>query len=151
MHAVQQALAGSTFTDVIGVPAWKIAAVLVPGRYAGPGHPTRRRAAVRQPHGARPPSRSPSSHIAMVSHPAQVTQLITAAAETCAATAAMTGVLASAIPDPPCLLCLACRRSTAMPVIDVYATAGMVRGVARVAGKGGRNSRTVGGGNWCGL
>jgi hypothetical protein len=30
----------------------------------------------------------PSSHVAMVSHPAEVTQLITAAAETCAATAA---------------------------------------------------------------
>ncbi len=30
----------------------------------------------------------PSSHVAMVSHPAEVVQLITAAAETCAATAA---------------------------------------------------------------
>ena len=29
----------------------------------------------------------PASHVAMVSHPAEVTQLITAAAETCAATA----------------------------------------------------------------
>ncbi len=33
-----------------------------------------------------------------------------------------------------------------MPVIDVYATAGMVRGVAAWPAKGGRNSRTVGGG-----
>lgn len=33
----------------------------------------------------------PSSHVAMVSHPAEVTQLITAAAETCAATAASPG------------------------------------------------------------
>jgi hypothetical protein len=30
----------------------------------------------------------PSSHVAMVSHPAEVTQLIKTAAETCAATAA---------------------------------------------------------------
>jgi len=34
-----------------GRPGLEIAAVLVPGRYPGPGHPTRRRAAVRQPHG----------------------------------------------------------------------------------------------------
>jgi hypothetical protein len=63
MHAVQQALAGSAFTDVMGVPAWKS----LPSWYL---------------------VEVPSSHVAMVSHPAEVTQLITSAAETCAATAA---------------------------------------------------------------
>ncbi len=51
MHATQQALAGSTFTDVMGVPGMEVAAVLVPGRHRGPGHPARRRAPVRHPHG----------------------------------------------------------------------------------------------------
>ena len=51
MYAVQQALATSAFGDVMGVPAWKIAAVLVPGRRRRPGDPARCRAHVRQPHG----------------------------------------------------------------------------------------------------
>src|SRR5712692_7383882 len=87
MHAVQQPLAGSTFTDVMGLPAWKS----LPSWYM-----------VATQDQAIPPDAErlfasrmgattievPASHVAMVSHPAEVTQLITAAAETCAATAA---------------------------------------------------------------
>jgi pimeloyl-ACP methyl ester carboxylesterase len=86
MHAVQQPLAGSTFADVMGVPAWKS----LPSWYL-----------VATQDQAIPPDAErmfasrmgattmevPSSHVAMVSRPAEVTQLITAAAETCAATA----------------------------------------------------------------
>jgi pimeloyl-ACP methyl ester carboxylesterase len=87
LHAVQQALAGSTFSDVMGVPAWKS----LPSWYL-----------VATQDQAIPPDAErlfatrmgattievPSSHVAMVSHPAEVTQLIRTAAETCAATAA---------------------------------------------------------------
>ena len=87
MHAVQQPLAGSTFTDVMGVPAWKS----LPSWYL-----------VASQDQAIPPDAErlfasrmgattieiASSHIAMVSHPAEVTQLIQTAAETCATTAA---------------------------------------------------------------
>jgi pimeloyl-ACP methyl ester carboxylesterase len=87
MHAVQQALAGSTFNDVMGVPAWKS----LPSWYL-----------VATEDQAIPPDAErlfasrmgattvevPSSHVAMVSHPAEVAQLIRTAAETCAATAA---------------------------------------------------------------
>jgi pimeloyl-ACP methyl ester carboxylesterase len=80
MHAVQQALAGSTFTDVMGVPAWKS----LPSWYL-----------VATQDQAIPPDAErmfasrmgattvevPASHVAMVSHPAEVAQLITAAAE----------------------------------------------------------------------
>ncbi len=57
MYAVQQALAGSASTDVIGVPAWKS----LPSWYLvrqRSGDPTRRRAPVRQAH-ARNHDRSP--------------------------------------------------------------------------------------------
>src|ERR1700676_1235679 len=80
MYAVQQALATSAFGDVMGVPAWKtlpswylVAAndeALPPG--AGRQFPARMGA---------PTVEIPSSHVAMVSHPDEVTQLITAAAE----------------------------------------------------------------------
>ena len=87
MHAVQQALAGSTFNDVMGVPAWKS----LPSWYL-----------VATEDQAIPPDAErlfasrmgattvevPSSHVAMVSHPAEVAQLIKTAAETCAAPAA---------------------------------------------------------------
>ena len=87
MSAVQQPLAGSTFTDVMGVPAWKS----LPSWYL-----------VASQDQAIPPDAErlfasrmgattieiASSHIAMVSHPAEVTQLIQTAAETCATTAA---------------------------------------------------------------
>jgi pimeloyl-ACP methyl ester carboxylesterase len=86
MHAVQQPLAGSTFADVMGVPAWKA----LPSWYL-----------VATQDQAIPPDAErmfasrmgattievPSSHVAMVSHPAEVTQLIESAAETCAAAA----------------------------------------------------------------
>ena len=84
MYAVQQALAGSAFTDVMGVPAWKS----LPSWYL-----------VATEDQAIPPDAErmfasrmgattievPSSHVAMVSHPDEVTGLITAAAEACAA------------------------------------------------------------------
>jgi len=87
MHAVQQQLAGSTFADVMGVPAWRS----VPSWYV-----------VATQDQAIPPDAErmfasrmgattievPSSHVAMVSHPAEVTQLIESAAETCATTEA---------------------------------------------------------------
>ena len=83
MHATQQALAGSTFTDVMGEPAWKS----LPSWYL-----------VATEDQAIPPDAErlfasrmgattievPSSHVAMVSHPAEVTQLIKTAAEACA-------------------------------------------------------------------
>jgi pimeloyl-ACP methyl ester carboxylesterase len=87
MHAVQQPLAGSTFTDVMGVPAWKA----LPSWYV-----------VATQDQAIPPDAErlfasrmgattieiPASHVAMVSHPAEVAQFIKAAAETLAARSA---------------------------------------------------------------
>jgi len=83
MHATQQALADSTFTDVMGVPAWKS----LPSWYM----------VVTQDQAIPPDAERlfasrmgattvevPSSHVAMVSHPDEVTQLIKTAAETCA-------------------------------------------------------------------
>jgi pimeloyl-ACP methyl ester carboxylesterase len=81
MHAVQQALASSAFTDVMGVPAWRS----LPSWYL-----------VATEDQAIPPDAErqfasrmgattieiPSSHLAMVSHPAEVTELIKTAAET---------------------------------------------------------------------
>jgi pimeloyl-ACP methyl ester carboxylesterase len=80
MYAVQQPLASSAFTDVMGVPAWKS----LPSWYL-----------VAQNDEALPPDAErqfakrmgattteiPASHVAMVSHPTQVTQLIAKAAE----------------------------------------------------------------------
>ncbi len=80
MYAVQQPLASSAFTDVMGVPAWKS----LPSWYL-----------VAQNDEALPPDAErqfatrmgattteiAASHVAMVSHPAQVTQLIAKAAE----------------------------------------------------------------------
>ena len=82
MYAVQQPLAGSAFADVMGVPAWKSQ----PSWYL-----------VATEDEAIPPDAErmfarrmgattievPSSHVAMVSHPDEVTGLITAAADTC--------------------------------------------------------------------
>jgi pimeloyl-ACP methyl ester carboxylesterase len=84
MYAVQQALASSAFTDVMGEPAWKS----VPSWYL-----------VAQNDQAIPPEAErqfaarmgaitvevPASHVAMVSHPAEVADLIERAAETVAA------------------------------------------------------------------
>jgi pimeloyl-ACP methyl ester carboxylesterase len=80
LYAVQQALASSAFTDVIGVPAWKS----LPSWYL-----------VAQNDEAIPPDAErmfasrmgattvevPSSHVAMVSHPQEVTDLIEKAAQ----------------------------------------------------------------------
>jgi pimeloyl-ACP methyl ester carboxylesterase len=80
MYAVQQALAGSAFTDVMGVPAWKT----LPSWYL-----------VAADDQALPPDAERlfasrmgattveirSSHVAMVSHPGDVAQLIETAAE----------------------------------------------------------------------
>jgi pimeloyl-ACP methyl ester carboxylesterase len=86
MYAVQQALALSAFEDVMGVPAWKS----LPSWYL-----------VAQNDEAIPPDAErqfaarmgattvevPSSHVAMVSHPAEVAQLIEKAAESVGAAA----------------------------------------------------------------
>ena len=85
MYAVQQALAGSAFADVMGVPAWKT----LPSWYL-----------VAADDQAIPPDAErlfasrmgattveiPSSHVAMVSHPDDVAQLIETAAEAVLAT-----------------------------------------------------------------
>jgi pimeloyl-ACP methyl ester carboxylesterase len=87
MYAVQQPLASSAFTDVMGAPAWKS----LPTWYL-----------VARNDEAIPPDAErmfasrmgattveiPSSHVAMVSHPEQVAELIERAAETVGATAA---------------------------------------------------------------
>src|SRR6202043_2113901 len=80
LYAVQQALASSAFTDVMGAPAWKS----LPSWYL-----------VAQNDEAIPPDAErqfaermgattveiPSSHVAMVSHPAEVAELVEKAAE----------------------------------------------------------------------
>ena len=80
MYAVQQPLASSAFTDVMGVPAWRF----LPSWYL-----------VAQNDEALPPDAErqfagrmgattteiPSSHVPMVSHPTEVAQLIAKAAE----------------------------------------------------------------------
>ena len=87
MHAVQQPLAGATFTDVMGAPAW----TSLPSWYL-----------VATQDQAIPPDaermfasrmgattiEAPSGHVAMVSHPDKVADLIRAAAENRAASAA---------------------------------------------------------------
>jgi len=74
MYAVQQALALSAFEDVMGFRL-EVAAVLVSRRSERRGDPARRRAAVRATDG-REHGRDPSSHVAMVTHPAEVAELI---------------------------------------------------------------------------
>jgi pimeloyl-ACP methyl ester carboxylesterase len=87
LYAVQQALASSAFTDVMGVPAWKS----LPSWYL-----------VTESDEALPPDAQrqlaarmgattveiPSSHVAMVSHPQEVAELIETAAAAVGATAA---------------------------------------------------------------
>ena len=87
MYAVQQALALSAFEDVMGVPAWKS----LPSWYL-----------VAQNDEAIPPDAErhfaqrmgattveiPSSHVAMVSHPAEVAELVEKAAASVGAAAA---------------------------------------------------------------
>ncbi len=87
MYAVQQALAGSAFTDVMGVPAWKSLPswYLVATNDEAIPPDAERMFATRM--GATTVEVA-SSHVAMVSHPDEVTQLIMAAAEACAGPAA---------------------------------------------------------------
>jgi pimeloyl-ACP methyl ester carboxylesterase len=81
MYAVQQALAGSAFTDVMGVPAWKSLPCwyLVATNDEAIPPDAERQFAARM--GA-VTVEVPASHVAMVSHPAEVTELIKTAART---------------------------------------------------------------------
>ena len=63
-----------------GGPGMEISPVLVPGRRERSGDPARCRAAVRQAHGG-DHVEVPAGHVAMVSHPDDVAQLIETAAE----------------------------------------------------------------------
>jgi len=84
MHAVQQPLAGSTFGDVMGTPAWKSLPswFLVAAQDQAIPPDAERMFAGRM--GATT-IEVPSSHVAMVSHPGEVADLIRAAAENRAA------------------------------------------------------------------
>lgn len=80
MYAVQQALAGSAFTDVMGEPAWKS----LPSWYLVAGNdqaipPEAERQFARRMGAVT--AEVPSSHVAMVSHPGDVAELIKAAAQ----------------------------------------------------------------------
>jgi pimeloyl-ACP methyl ester carboxylesterase len=84
MYAVQQGLAGSAFTDVIGVPAWKSLPtwyLVAKDDEAIPPDAERQFAARMGAHTVE----APTSHVAMVSHPAEVTELIETAAADLAA------------------------------------------------------------------
>jgi len=85
MYAVQQPLAGSAFGDVMGVPAWKTLPswYLVAADDEAIPPPVERQFAERM--GATT-IEIPSSHVAMVSHPGDVAQLIETAAEAVLAT-----------------------------------------------------------------
>ncbi len=79
MYAVQQALAGSAFTDVMGVPAWKS----LPSWYLVATHDEAIPPDAERLFASRMGATTievPSSHVAMVSHPDEVTQLIKTAA-----------------------------------------------------------------------
>jgi pimeloyl-ACP methyl ester carboxylesterase len=79
MHAVQQPLASSAFGEVMGVPAWKT----LPSWYlvaaADQALPPQAERMFASRMGATTVE-IPSSHVAMVSHPGDVAQLITSAA-----------------------------------------------------------------------
>lgn len=80
MYAVQQPLAGSGFTDVMGVPAWKT----LPSWYLVAADDQAIPPAAERQFAERMGATTveiPSSHVAMVSHPGDVAQLITTAAE----------------------------------------------------------------------
>jgi pimeloyl-ACP methyl ester carboxylesterase len=80
MYAVQQALASSAFTDVMGVPAWKSQ----PSWYLVAGNDEAILPAAERQFASRMGATTveiPSSHVAMVSHPDEVAQLIESAAQ----------------------------------------------------------------------
>src|SRR5271169_6348843 len=79
MHAVQQALAGSAFSDVMGEPAWKS----LPSWYLVAGNDEAIPPEAERQFASRMGAVTvevPSSHVAMVSHPAEVAGLIKTAA-----------------------------------------------------------------------
>ena len=80
LYAVQQALASSAFTDVMGVPAWKSLSswYLVAKNDEAIPPDAERQFAARM--GATTVE-IPSSHVAMVSHPTEVAELVEKAAE----------------------------------------------------------------------
>jgi pimeloyl-ACP methyl ester carboxylesterase len=87
LYAVQQALASSAFTDVMGVPAWKS----LPSWYLVAQNDEAIPADAERQFAARMRATTveiPSGHVAMVSHPAEVADLIEKAAEKVGATAA---------------------------------------------------------------
>jgi pimeloyl-ACP methyl ester carboxylesterase len=87
MYAVQQALASSAFTDVMGVPAWKS----LPSWYLVAQHDEAIPPDAERQFAARMGATTvevPSSHVAMVSHPAEVAELVEKAAEAVGTTAA---------------------------------------------------------------
>src|SRR5260221_3117557 len=90
MYAVQQALALSAFEDVMGVPAWKSLPswYLVAQNDEAIPPDAERQFAARM---AATTVEVPSSHVAMVSHPAEVAQLIETAAESVGAAALSLG------------------------------------------------------------
>jgi len=82
MYSVQQALAGPAFTDVMGTPAWKS----VPSWYLvakdDQAIPPEAEMEFAQRMGATTVE-VPSSHVAMVSHPDAVVELVEQAAASC--------------------------------------------------------------------
>ena len=82
MYAVQQALTSTAFTDAMGVPAWKS----VPSWYLVAQNDEAIPADAERLFASRMGATTievPSSHVAMVSHPQEVTDLIKAAVESC--------------------------------------------------------------------
>ncbi len=82
MYAVQQALTSTAFTDVMGVPAWKS----LPSWYLVAQNDEAIPADAERLFASRMGATTievPSSHVAMVSHPQEVTDLIKAAVESC--------------------------------------------------------------------
>jgi pimeloyl-ACP methyl ester carboxylesterase len=85
LYAVQQALAASAFGEAMGVPAWKTR----PSWYLVAADDQALPPAAERQFAARMGATTieiPSSHLAMVSHPADVAQLIKTAAEAVPAT-----------------------------------------------------------------
>jgi pimeloyl-ACP methyl ester carboxylesterase len=84
MHAVQQPIAGSTFSDAMGVPAWKS----LPSWYLVATQDQAIPPEAQRMFASRMGASTievPASHVAMVSHPDETAQLIKTAAETRAA------------------------------------------------------------------
>src|SRR6202166_1043183 len=87
MYAVQQALASSAFTDVMGTPAWRS----LPSWYLVATNDEAIPPDAERQFAARMGATTveiPSSHVAMVSHPGAVAELIVKAADTVAVPAA---------------------------------------------------------------